>query len=111
HFHFRAVRFVNTGERIVAAVAVAPAHALLLSVSHFRKSLCSAATPPLIRFSSSAFQNQRQPHNPPLAFRHSPRLNLVTQCFMPVNQESTRATRTSFLPRTGADLFLCFACR
>jgi hypothetical protein len=30
----------------VAAIAIAPAHALLLSVSHLRKSLCYAAEKP-----------------------------------------------------------------
>jgi hypothetical protein len=50
HLHVRPVRLVNAGKWIVSAVAIAAPHALLLlSVSHFGKSLCSAAGRRLLR--------------------------------------------------------------
>jgi len=67
YFHIRAVRLVNAGQRIVSAVAIAAPHALLLSISHFRKSLCFAAASRLLR---SRHSNDRHA-NPAFAGLHS----------------------------------------
>jgi hypothetical protein len=89
----------------VSAVAIAAPHALLLlSVSHFRKSLCSAATSRLFR---SRHQRSSKRHaNPAFAGLHSlcGAARCVAQMFHGCQFKSPFAPKRKFLfPRPGAD--------
>lgn len=112
HLHVRAVRFVNAGKWIVPAIAIAAPHALLLlTVSHFRKSLCSAASSRLFR--SRHPRSSKRHANPAFAELHFlSRATASRKCSMVVNSRVHSRPSASLSFRAPArTIAFCFAYR